>query len=87
MISLQLYTLFVPSLFVTEDGFLMVMLGVLFYIFHEKKHFQVLSLGIVSFISVAANGFSDLFSSNYQWMMFFSAMPIIFYITEKKEKG
>lgn len=83
MISLQLYTLFVPSLFGTEGGFLMVMLGVLFYIFHGKKHFQVLSLGIVSFISAAATGFSDLFSSNDQWMMFFSAIPIILYNGEK----
>ncbi|MDV2933350.1 TraX family protein [Enterococcus faecalis] len=86
MISLQLYTLFVPSLFGTEGGFLMVMLGVLFYIFHGKKHFQVLSLGIVSFISAAATGFSDLFSSNDQWMMFFSAIPIILY-NGKKGKG
>ncbi len=83
MISLQLYTLFVPSLFATEGGFLMVMLGVLFYIFHGKKFFQVLSLGIVSFISAAATGFSDLFSSNDQWMMFFSAIPIILYNGEK----
>lgn len=85
MISLQLYTLFLPSLFVTEGGFLMVILGVLFYIFHGKKHFQVLSLGIVSFIS-AANGFSDLFSSNYQWMMFFSAIPIILYNGKKGKR-
>ncbi|EGO7756809.1 hypothetical protein FMJ00_002646, partial [Enterococcus faecalis] len=77
------YTLFVPSLFATEGGFLMVMLGVLFYIFHGKNFFQVLSLGIVSFISAAATGFSDLFSSNDQWMMFFSAIPIILYNGEK----
>jgi hypothetical protein len=82
-ICLQLYTLFLPSLFVTEGGFLMVALGVLFYIFHGKRYFQVLSLGIISIISAAANGFSDLFSNNYQWMMFFSAIPIILYNGEK----
>jgi len=83
LICLQLYTLFLPSLFVTEGGFLMVALGVLFYIFHGKRYFQVLSLGIISIISAAANGFSDLFSNNYQWMMFFSAIPIILYNGEK----
>ncbi|OQO72449.1 hypothetical protein BH746_12175 [Enterococcus faecalis] len=83
LVCLQLYTLFLPSLFVTEGGFLMVVLGVLFYIFHGKRRYQVLSLGIISIISAAANGFSDLFSNNYQWMMFFSAIPIIMYNGEK----
>ncbi|WP_338350857.1 TraX family protein [Enterococcus faecalis] len=83
LIFLQLYTLFIPSIFITEGGFLMVVLGVLFYIFHEKKQFQILSLTIISIISAAANGFTDLFSSNYQWMMFFSAIPIVLYNGQK----
>lgn len=83
LICLQLYTLFLPSLFFIEGGFLMVVLGVLFYVFHGKRRYQVLSLDIISIISAAANEFSNLFSNNYQWMMFFSEIPIIMYNGEK----
>lgn len=86
LIGLQLYGFFLPSLFFTEGGFLMVVLGVLFYIFHEKRYLQVLSLGVISIISASSNDFSGLFSNNYQWMMFFSAIPIILY-NGKKGKG
>ena len=68
----------------TEGGFLLVALAVLFYLFHGKKFLQVAALVVVAVITlVFGGGIQYAFSFNYQWMMFLAAIPIILYNGEK----
>lgn len=69
---------FLPSLLLAEGGILFVLLAVLFYLFHGKKIWQVLSLVVIAAISYFAGG-GNPFTDNYQWMMLLSAIPIILY--------
>lgn len=78
----RVFNFIVPTLFLTEGGILFVLLPVLFYIFHGKKLFQVLSIIIIAIISTGFN-FQDLFGENYQWMMITSIIPIVLYNGEK----
>lgn len=78
----RLFNFLVPTLFLTEGGILFVLLPVLFYLFHNKKLLQIISLTVIAALST---GFSTqgLFSTNYQWMMILAVVPIIMYNGEK----
>jgi len=72
-------TLFlIPNILLVEGGFLMVLLGVLFYIFRNRRWIQLLTLAVVSAITFIVQG-----PSSFQWMMVFAAIPIFFYNGEK----
>lgn len=84
MLFFQGFTLLVPTVLMTEGGFLFVALAVLFYLFHGKKPLQVAALVIVAAITlVLGGGIQHAFTMNYQWMMLLSAIPIILYNGEK----
>lgn len=67
----------VPSIIMVEGGFVMVILGLLFYIFHTNRIAQIIVLAI---ISVIAHLFDP---TTVQWMMIFAVIPIYFYNGER----
>lgn len=84
--QIGIYSIFIfPSLLFTEGGFLLVLLGLLFFIFREKRLLQVVSLLIVAFISTRFQ-FTDLFTTNIQWMMAFAAIPMLLYSGKEGKK-
>ena len=83
LIGFQIFNLIVPSLMMTEGGFLFVLLAVAFYLFHGKKWLQISAIGVVALISAASYNFRELFGVNHQWMMILAAIPIVLYNGEK----
>ncbi|GCF92677.1 membrane protein [Enterococcus florum] len=77
------FTFLIPTLLLTEGGFLFVLLAVLFYLFHGKKALQAASLVVIALIVLFAGGLQHPFTENFQWMMLLSAVPIILYNGEK----
>jgi hypothetical protein len=73
---------FIPTLITIEGGILLVVLAVLFYVFHGKKWAQVLSLIAMSILTLAISPV-DIFLVNYQWMMFLAAIPLVLYNGQK----
>lgn len=71
-------TLLVPNLFMVEGGPLMVLLGLLFYVFRRWRWAQIAALGLIAAISLAAQGLASV-----QWFMVFAAVPIFLYNGEK----
>lgn len=69
---LAMVALLLPNLLTVEGGIVMVLLGVLFYIFREKRYIQILCLLLVSALSFVISG-------GIQWMMCFAAIPILLY--------
>ena len=63
----------VPSVIMVEGGFVMVILGLLFYIFRTNRMAQII---VLAFISVIAHLFDP---TGVQWMMIFAAIPMYFY--------
>lgn len=61
-----------PSILTAEGGFLLVILGVVFYIFREHRFIQILSLLLLSAFLYAISG-------GIQWMMGFAAIPMALY--------
>lgn len=66
-----------PNILVIEGGVLMVLLGVLFYIFREKRVLQIVILFMVSLLVYILN------PTNIQWYMCFAAIPMILYNGKK----
>ena len=83
LLFFQAFNLLVPTVLLTEGGILFVLLAVLFYLFHGKKFLQVAALVIIALITLVTGGVQHAFTMNYQWMMMFSAIPIILYNGEK----
>ena len=84
MLFFQAFNLLVPTLLLTEGGILFVLLAVLFYLFHGKKFLQVAALVVIALLTlIFGGGIQHAFMMNYQWMMMFSAIPIILYNGEK----
>ncbi|AOA01538.1 MULTISPECIES: TraX family protein [Carnobacterium] len=81
-LAFNILFLFVPTVLTTEGGFLLVVLAVLFYLFHGKKSLQVAALLIISALSYFSAG-GNPFTENYQWMMGLASIPIILYNGEK----
>ena len=67
----------VPSVIMVEGGFVMVILGLLFYIFRTNRMAQIIVLAV---ISVIAHLFDP---TGVQWMMIFAAIPMYFYNGER----
>ena len=67
----------VPSIIMVEGGFVMVILGLLFYIFRTNRMAQIIVLVV---ISVIAHLFDP---TGVQWMMIFAAIPMYFYNGER----
>lgn len=74
--TLMQILMMVPNAFTVEGGFLMVLLGLLFYIFQGKRLAQILVLVILSAIIFLLGG-------GIQWLMVFAAIPIYLYNGEK----
>lgn len=84
LLFFQAFTLLVPTLMLTEGGFLFVLLAVLFYLFHGKKGLQVAALILIALITlISGGGLHHAFTFNYQWIMLLAAIPIILYNGEK----
>ena len=68
---------FIPNIFLVEGGFLMAIMGILFYIFRHKRWVQISILIIISIIVIIANPTSQLLAG--QWMMVFAIIPMFLY--------
>jgi len=69
--------LFIPNILLVEGGSLMVLIGILFYIFRHKRWVQILILIILSIIIFIVNPNSRLLTG--QWMMIFAIIPMFLY--------
>lgn len=68
----------IPTYFTVEGGAFYLLLIGFVYQFKENKTLQYSSLILFSFLSLNFN-FQNLFTSNIQWMMIFSIIPISLY--------
>lgn len=72
-----------PSYMGTEGGFPMILLAVWFYLFRGKRLWQylgIIALAITTiFIGQDPVTLTSLFTSNIEWMLAFSIMPLHFY--------
>lgn len=67
----------IPNLIFVEGGFVMVFLGVLFYIFREKRAMQIIVLAVVAMLSFGT-------TDTVQWMMVFAA---VFFLLYNRDRG
>lgn len=67
--------LMLPNILFVEGGPLLILLGVLFYVFRTKRLAQVIVLVVISAVVMASGG--------YQWLMVMAAIPILLYNGEK----
>lgn len=74
---ISIFVLAIPNVLVVEGGYVMVYLGLLFYIFRQNRWAQIMILGVVSF------GIYCLNPTGTQWMMVLAALPMYFYNGEK----
>ncbi len=79
-LSMYLVQIF-PSYLTVEGGYVGVLLGAAFYLFREKRSWQFLSLALVALLTTGFD-FSHLLQ-NYQWMMVFAIVPLLFYNGQK----
>ena len=70
-------SLLIPNILTVEGGFLLVILGVLFYIFREKRIIQIIILFIMSMAVYVLN------RGGIQWLMCGAAIPMLFYNGER----
>lgn len=76
--------LFVPNLLIVEGGFVMVLMGILFYLLRPRRWAQMLVLVLVSALSMASSWGSGY---NIQWMMVFAIIPLWLYNGERGRGG
>ena len=73
----------VPSYMGTEGGFPMILLAVWFYLFRGKRPIQYLGIIALAISTIFIGGdavtLTSLFTSNIEWMLAFSIIPIHFY--------
>lgn len=81
----RFFTILFPTLLTNEGGPTLVLLALFFYIFREKRTFQIVTLLVFSLISTGFN-FTGLFSSNIQWMSAFTAILIALYSGKEGKK-
>jgi hypothetical protein len=72
---------FIPNIMATEGGFTALILGVLFYLFREKRLIQIFFLAALSALSFI----TGLASGNMQWLMIFASIPIMLYNGKRGE--
>lgn len=76
-IAYEVYFFF-PSYTVHEGGKLMILLAVALYIFRGQKTLQCFAILLASLVSTGFDSYG-LFTTNIQWMMVFSIIPISLY--------
>lgn len=69
---------FFPNIVMVEGGTFMALLGFIFYLFREKRLYQILALILLSVVILTTTGFE-----NVQWMMIFAVIPMMMYNGEK----
>lgn len=74
---LAFIALLIPSILTVEGGFLLIILGVLFYIFRRKRILQVLILLIFSLMVYILD------QNSVQWLMCGAAIPMLLYNGER----
>ena len=67
-----------PSYSVGDGGMLAVALCVALYLLRQKRWAQYVAIACVSLLATGFQ-FTGLFSTNYEWMMVFSILPIMLY--------
>lgn len=72
----SLISLLLPNFIIVEGTYLMVLLGISFYIFRKHRLLQILFLILFSLIFYFQN-------CSYQWMMVFASIPILLYNDKK----
>ena len=70
-------SLLIPNILTVEGGFLLVVLGVLFYIFREKRIIQITVLLIMSAAMYVLN------RGGIQWLMCGASIPMLLYNGER----
>lgn len=71
--TLALVSMLFPSLLTVEGGAVMVLLGVLFYMFRNHRWAQIAALLVLSAVVYCVNG------GGIQWMMCLAALPMAWY--------
>lgn len=73
----------VPSYMGMEGGFPMILLAVWFYLFRGKRLWQYLGIIVLAISTIFIGGdaitLTSLFTSNIEWMLAFSIIPLHFY--------
>lgn len=73
---LSVATMFIPNILTVEGGYAFVLLGVLFYIFREKRSIQIIVLLILSVLTYMTDG-------GFQCLMCLAAIPMVLYNGER----
>lgn len=71
--ALVMLALLIPNILTVEGGFVFVVLGVLFYIFREKRFYQIAILLVMSVVVYMLN------HGSIQWMMCGAVIPMLLY--------
>jgi len=71
--AFAMLALFIPGILTAEGGFMLVALGVLFYILREKRFLQITVLSAISAVVYILN------HDSIQWLMCFAAIPMLLY--------
>ena len=74
---ISLLMLMIPNLVTIEGGYIMVLLGLILYIFRNNRKIQFLAILIAGLLSFYFD------KSGIQWMMVFSIIPLYFYNGER----
>lgn len=86
----MMYAMFlIPTPLLVEGGPIFILLGIIMYLFKEKKNILIIVYSVLSIIIMLAGGditIQGLLFKNYQWMMIFAA-PLFYLYNGKKGKG
>ncbi|HBJ2610524.1 conjugal transfer protein TraX [Clostridium botulinum] len=86
----MMYAVFIiPTPLFVEGGPVFILLGIMMYLFREKKKMLVIVYSILSIIIMLMGGditIQGLLFKNYQWMMIFAA-PLFYLYNGQKGKG
>ncbi|WEG72796.1 TraX family protein [Vagococcus intermedius] len=86
LMPVALFSMVIPNIMFVEGNVIFVALGVWFYCFRGKKGLQVLGLGLVALVTTGFEFTHQLLTTNIQWMMIFSAIPIMLYNGQEGRK-
>ncbi len=82
--ALSMYVTVIPNVFLNDSSVTLILLGLLFYIFYQKKYLQIAALIVVSITTLILQPAGiDIFTEGYQWMMLFSSVFIAFYNSKR----
>lgn len=75
---------FIPNVLTVEGSFLMVLLGILFYLLRRWRWAQMLVLAALSLLTYCSAPGGEY---NIQWMMVFAVIPLLFYNGKRGRGG